>query len=74
MALARIFHQPGPKDQRMAYGYTASRKGAEVHFVPPAGAGAGGGRVASLRPRFAPIDSAIGLVGDAQICPGRPAP
>jgi hypothetical protein len=39
----------------------------EVHFVPPAFAGAGGRYAASSRPRFAPIGSAIGLARDAQI-------
>ena len=43
----------------------------EIHFVPPACAGAGGRYAASSLPRFAPIGKAIGLSRDEQI-PSRP--
>jgi hypothetical protein len=41
---------------------------AEIHFAPPAFAGAGGQYAASSRPRYSPIDLAIGSARDAQIC------
>jgi hypothetical protein len=41
---------------------------AEIHFAPPAFAGAGEQYAASSRPRYSPIGSAIGSARDAQIC------
>jgi hypothetical protein len=41
---------------------------ANIRFVPPAFAGAGGRFAASSHPRFAPIGSAIGLERNARIC------
>jgi hypothetical protein len=39
----------------------------EIHFAPPAFAGAGGQHAASSRPRYTPICPAIGSARDAQI-------
>jgi hypothetical protein len=41
---------------------------AEIHFAPPAFAGAGGQYAASSRPRYSPIGPAIGSARDPQIC------
>jgi hypothetical protein len=40
---------------------------AEIHFAPPAFAGAGGQYAASSRPRYSPISSAVGSARQAQI-------